>query len=698
MKTIPEGLEACGTLAFGVRIVRKDGTILGWTDHDEDKTVTVDEAETVLYANPGFTIKSFVSSAGLSVDNTDIVVIDGDDLSRADILARKWDGAAVYFFRFDWKDPEAGIIPVKRGSFGNFSPKLGHFVVEFRDLRQPLQHNSTWVIQEACRWRLGDARCAKDLTDYTFAGVEVSGVSSDRSFSADSLVQAADFFGEGRLTFAADPDGGANAGLSFKVKTFSEGVITLVESAIFPIVAGDQFTIIAGCRHRLIEDCRDKFDNVLNYGGEPYKPTSDGIASPGLPTEIPSAAPAPAPSAPAPPVPAPPPSAPTSRPLIVGLDYSQSFDASNIALHAKFDLSIRGPSNANSVTNGVTWTNAVLAANPDWELAIYMAINEAAASLPSTHEKYAISQRVNAQDGWVYNEPTGAKCQWTTAYGNYEVNITSALPSLSGKTYLQWKVEDYDFPEKLDHIPDATHVFIDNYWHQPRVVADYNRDGTNESKASAAAAFRAGFVDYGNRLIAERPGLKLIANSAGSDLGDYSAEAHIAFDEGTVGKTYGQFATGGIAAVRTRMLSLIANTGDGVAILNCYGESTNYQRHRFAYCMAALFDAGICCIDDTPQLVPVHIDEFYVSVGARVGAIPSAATENGIWSIEYEGALFICNPSSSTASIDVTAIGAGLWKRIDASAYDNQDPTTNSGANVTTVSLASQAGLLLVPQ
>jgi hypothetical protein len=114
--------------------------------------------------------------------------------------------------------------------------------------------------------------------------------------------------------------------------------------------------------------------------------------------------------------------------------------------------------------------------------------------------------------------------------------------------------------------------------------------------------------------------------------------------------------------------------------------------------MAALFDAGICCIDETPGFHPVHLDEFYVSTGSRVGAIPSEATENGVWSIEYENALFLCNPTSASASIDVTAIGGGLWKRISAVSYDNQDPTTNSGANVTTVTLAAQSGLLLVPQ
>lgn len=276
MKTIPAGLVDCATLVFGVRIVRTDTTVLGLTDHDKDKTVTVDGVSTLLEASPGFSIENLVSTAGLGVDNTEIQVESGTDITRADILARIWDGARVYFFRFNWKDPAAGTIPVKRGSFGNFKPKLDHFVVEFRDLRQALQPNSTWVFQEACRWRLGDARCAKNLTAFTFT-TAVTTATSNTVFTASALTQAADYFGEGFVDFTS----GLNAATpGFKVKSFTGGVVTLSEGAIYPIQVGNAFTIIAGCRKRWDLDCRDKFDNLLNFGGEKDKPTRDQLIRP----------------------------------------------------------------------------------------------------------------------------------------------------------------------------------------------------------------------------------------------------------------------------------------------------------------------------------------------------------------------------------------------------------------------------------
>ncbi len=279
MKSIDPALINCGTLVFGVRVERRDGFIFGWTQHDRDQTVEVLGDDLDLLANPGFNIQSFVGTAGLSVDNTEISLLAREDvMTRADILNRLWDGAKVFFFRYSHKDPTLGIIPVKRGSFGNFTPQLGQFKVEFRDLRQALQPNSTWLLQEGCRNRLGDNRCRKDLTAFTF-NATVTAVGGAAVFTATALVQASDFFGEGELLWLT----GDNANRRDKVKAFAAGVVTLSEAPIYAIQIGDTFTIIAGCRKRPTEDCVTKFDNILNFNGEKDKPTRDDLIKPGVP-------------------------------------------------------------------------------------------------------------------------------------------------------------------------------------------------------------------------------------------------------------------------------------------------------------------------------------------------------------------------------------------------------------------------------
>ena len=87
---------------------------------------------------------------------------------------------------------------------------------------------------------------------------------------------AQDYFTDGIVTFTS----GSNAGLSAKVKThFDSGTFLLALPLVTPVLPGDSYTAVAGCRKRL-EDCSAKFNNVLNFQGEPHLPGVDQITAP----------------------------------------------------------------------------------------------------------------------------------------------------------------------------------------------------------------------------------------------------------------------------------------------------------------------------------------------------------------------------------------------------------------------------------
>ena len=88
---------------------------------------------------------------------------------------------------------------------------------------------------------------------------------------------AAGWFAEGILTFTS----GANAGLSQKVKSYDAlGNFVLSLPMYSNLTVGDAFSVVAGCRKRLAEDCFAKFDNVLNFQGEPHLPGIDNLTAP----------------------------------------------------------------------------------------------------------------------------------------------------------------------------------------------------------------------------------------------------------------------------------------------------------------------------------------------------------------------------------------------------------------------------------
>lgn len=72
---------------------------------------------------------------------------------------------------------------------------------------------------------------------------------------------------------------GLNAGLTSDVRTFSPGVVTLGMPTPHAISPGDQYTIVAGC-DKQFGTCKARWNNVVNFRGEPYVPGPDSILRP----------------------------------------------------------------------------------------------------------------------------------------------------------------------------------------------------------------------------------------------------------------------------------------------------------------------------------------------------------------------------------------------------------------------------------
>lgn len=80
------------------------------------------------------------------------------------------------------------------------------------------------------------------------------------------------YFDYGVMTMTS----GANNGLSMEVKSYVVGQITLQLPFPYTVVAGDTYSLTAGC-DRSFSTCKDRFNNVVNFRGEPYVPGLDKL-------------------------------------------------------------------------------------------------------------------------------------------------------------------------------------------------------------------------------------------------------------------------------------------------------------------------------------------------------------------------------------------------------------------------------------
>ena len=262
------------TLAHAWAITRRDGRVLGFTDHD----LPLHFEGIDFRPDTGMSAMAVQRATGLSVDNTEALGALSDAAIReADIEAGRYDDAEVRVWRVNWADVAERAL-MFRGLIGELKRVDGAFHAEVRGLSSLLNRPVGRVYQKPCTAVLGDGNCGFDVATpgYVFEGVIV-GVEEGRSFDLGPLEAfEPDWFTRGRLELTS----GAGEGLTgaIKAERFTGGArrIELWEPIRAAIAAGDGVRLVAGCDKRF-ETCRLKFNNAVNYQGFPDLPSDDWV-------------------------------------------------------------------------------------------------------------------------------------------------------------------------------------------------------------------------------------------------------------------------------------------------------------------------------------------------------------------------------------------------------------------------------------
>jgi uncharacterized phage protein (TIGR02218 family) len=169
----------------------------------------------------------------------------------------------------NYKNVSQGDINLRTGWLGEMKFSKNKFVIEVRGLMQSLARGIGELYSPSCRTHFGDARCGVNIASYTFSG-SVTSVINNQVFVDSSRSEVEGYFNAGKITFTS----GANNGLAMEVKIFSKKTITLVMPMPYDIVVGNSFSLVAGC-DKSFTACAEKFNNAVNFRGEPHVPGID---------------------------------------------------------------------------------------------------------------------------------------------------------------------------------------------------------------------------------------------------------------------------------------------------------------------------------------------------------------------------------------------------------------------------------------
>jgi len=250
------------TLATCFKLTLINGKTLGFCDASND--IVIDNL--TYLASSGFS-RSAVHSKANSIGNFEIEgMLESNLIEEKELLAGSYDSAELLVFMVNYQAPNDGKIILSRGYLGAITIKQQKFIFEVMGLTKKLSTDLGERYSNNCRALFCDKKCKLNAKDYTTHG-QVERVESNSNFYDQKLTASAGYYNEGKVIFTTGP----NTAKCFEVKEYTLGQVTFFMPASFNISIGDCYQIIAGC-NKEFKTCVDKFNNAVNFRGEPHLP------------------------------------------------------------------------------------------------------------------------------------------------------------------------------------------------------------------------------------------------------------------------------------------------------------------------------------------------------------------------------------------------------------------------------------------
>lgn len=260
------------TVATFWRVLRSDGVTLGFTSHDRDLWF-----DGILHqASPGMVPYSIKRTADFEPDSAEVEgALTHDTITAADLSEGRYDGARVRIGVADWETGETEVL--YRGSIGAVLEQNGGFTAELVSRKAELFLDPVPRTSPGCRAIFCGPGCDLSPSPFTHEGSIESLDADANSVVVLVTVDPALLVG-GWMRWLDGPQAGIRMNIAALTETTSaETALVLdmpIDSATPP---GARIVVREGCDHTL-GTCASRFDNAVNFHGEPFLPGNDLIS------------------------------------------------------------------------------------------------------------------------------------------------------------------------------------------------------------------------------------------------------------------------------------------------------------------------------------------------------------------------------------------------------------------------------------
>ena len=402
-------------------------------------------------------------------------------------------------------------------------------------------------------------------------------------------------------------------------------------------------------------------------------------------------------------------------PKIANISIGAAANYGDAASHARYDLNLIGMWRGwgGGVFGMRQVLQAIKALNPDIKLGKYTQVIELNSN-PGNTATADIYAKISSEKGpggtgdwWARDAAGNILSQYP---GTYAVNFTRfTTPDRNGLRYPEWLARR-DNDNFFAPIPEFDIWYIDNVNYRPRIDPDWDGDGVNDSRDEpwVRQAYREGIAAYARAAKELQPNVVLIANVDGpgqldavtGDLLDpeYRGLFGGAVMEGALGKNYSRETWGSWEQTMAGYRRLMANTVEPHWVIFAGGaDPTDYKMVRYIIA-SALMDNGYVAINPPTDGYSSRLwfDEYDLAgkahskwLGRALDPPQAEPWSNGVYRRRFENGMALVNPKGNGTATVIIEPGYRRFLGV-------QDPVTNNGESVTTITLEERDGLILV--
>ncbi|MEK6733599.1 MAG: DUF2163 domain-containing protein [Pseudomonadota bacterium] len=247
----------------------KSGRNFYFTDSDCD--ISIDKKTYI--CGSYFTPSKIENHNELAQDNFKIQgIIDDKLIKKDDLLSGEFSEGFLEVFLVDLLDSKKDKITLKTGWLGEIKCNDNSFSAEICSLSYKTKNTIGNCYSNTCRTEFADSFCKMKKEEFTFKG-KITNVAEDTSFFDETRLEEEDYFTRGILTFTS----GKNKNKKITVTGFRDSKITLDYVYGLNFSVGDEYNITAGC-DKSLDCCISKFNNAINFRGEPFIPNRHQLA------------------------------------------------------------------------------------------------------------------------------------------------------------------------------------------------------------------------------------------------------------------------------------------------------------------------------------------------------------------------------------------------------------------------------------